>query len=139
MQPTDRDRSLLEQLTPDLSKLFGEMLSTMRLSVIGLKEILNELRGTRDGAFLVFAGGGLEMPVQKNTVGIIRMVHNPSAAACSVVLLGPEETSLWGSSAAPVVMPAGSTVTTYIPFKNGFRATVTGGGYVSIGGDYAAF
>ena len=133
MSMTDERRDL--NLTPDLSGLFGEAVSLLRLLVLGMRDLVQAAK-QHEGTFLVFAGNGLagEMPLQKGVDGTVRMLHNPTAAPLTVQLLDDKESTLLGSAAAPMLIPAAGTVTVFVPFKNGLRAIVSAG-YLVISGD----
>ena len=125
-------------LTPDLSALFGEIRSLMRLQLVALKELV-KAAVQQEGTFQSFAGNGAEMPVQKGVNGTVRWLHNPSLQVINVQLVDGMETYLYGTQANPIVMPAGAGLMVYIPFKNGLRAIVTAGGaingFLAIAGD----
>lgn len=107
----------------DLTGLFGDLRDTLRLLVVGMKDLVLAAKAEQ-GTFASYAGGGLEMPLQKGVNGVIRMLHNQSAGAITVLIVDGNESNLVGSPYQSLLMPPGSIEYVFIPFKAGLRATV---------------
>ena len=118
----------------DLTPIFGKLNDTLDLLNAGIK-LLVAGSVKQSARFLVYAANPQESPLQKSVNGTIRSIHNNSGVAITLLVVDGMESVLVGSPGFPVNMAAGAFIPCYIPFKNGLRATVGGGGFVSMGGD----
>jgi hypothetical protein len=121
----------------DFSKLFADAMTILRVIAVGMTKLVTAAED--QGTFLVFASPASgEMPLQKGVNGVVRQLTNNSTVAAQVQLLDGNETQLFGGPNQQVIIPAGTFVYVFVPFKVSLRAIIGPSGsaaYVAISGE----